>query len=1029
MKKFLSMALALVMSLSLCAVFTATKASAGFADEDQLSSRYAVQAADVIRTIEVMDGYSDDTFRPTAGLTRQAAAKIICNMILGPTTARALPTNARPFPDVLPSATGEDNQFAGYISYCAQQGIISGYADGTFRPSDPLSGYAYLKMLLGALGYDAQTEGFVGDNWKVNVAKIALGIGLNKGIEEELDGTTQVTREAAAVYAFNTLQGDMVEYDSKNTLEINGVTVTMGGGKATPQTWNTSNTNADNINRETSDGANARPIVQFAERYFDKLVRRPNVWDDYAYGDFGRPVIRWYWKGAEIGTYAQDVTLTYHGNVSPSDIYNDLDMSTEDWADVWFNGRDAGYVKVAKGNSDDINDQSSSNMTGNNAIMKDKIGDGTIVEVYYNDASNDVRVCVINVWAGKVSSIKDATSSKNERIVLEVGKWDEDDATRGDNRISRPKDMDATGKFDERREYELPEGAEGTYEEDDVVAYIYDEDDNEIKEILYVLSPVEGTLTRRYDDKSIVLDGDTWKYAKNISFDFNGATATQKDETGLSNRSEYIAYVDEDDLVMWVEESEFSDDQYVLVERIYVEDGYNPVQHVLSATLSTPTTNVESVSTAAPRAYLRFTSGSARYVTLNESAAYRSDNDTIDSGFLPGKIVRYTTTSGGDYKLHTVKAGYIVYGGQNAEGVAVDKAVSSNTLRGFVYTDDNGARRNVQADSNTKFIVNDGGTYKTYTGVRNVPDISAVTNGYAYCKDNLAKVVFFTGGTVEGSSNDIIFLAAPSASKLVEDDDFAPHYEYNAVVKNNITTVRVAAYVNAANSGSELYLNGIKTGSDKKGQCILINDAKYDGDDVLKSGSFVEGSRGLTSDRAHGIKRVAGSIEDIKLDTANTELSKTLSDNIRVYYSNLDGEIEEIYVEDIRTDGNDWVYYVQDGGEITYLFIQEVDEDDAPDAPATPTVISDGYLQQTDAAGMEYTLHYLETGSTALPTTNVTDVINWVTTHSAYTSLTYSSFASNVYVFDAGNGITVRIALQADANRDVNGAEIAPAAE
>ena len=67
---------------------------------------------------------------------------------------------------------------------------------------------------------------------------------------------------------------------------------------------------------------------------------------------------------------------------------------------------------------------------------------------------------------------------------------DEDDATRGDNRISRPKDMDATGKFDERREYELPEGAEGTYEEDDVVAYIYDEDDNEIKEILYVLSPV-----------------------------------------------------------------------------------------------------------------------------------------------------------------------------------------------------------------------------------------------------------------------------------------------------------------------------------------------------------------------------------------------------------------------------------------------------------------------------------------------------------------------------------------------------------
>ncbi|MBR4212212.1 MAG: S-layer homology domain-containing protein, partial [Oscillibacter sp.] len=300
MKKFISMALALVMALSLCTVFDAPKADAAFTDADELSSKYAVQAADVIQVIEVMDGYDDGTFRPTAGLTRQAAAKIICNMILGPTTARALPTNANPFPDVLAG-----NQFSGYISYCSQQGIISGYGDGTFRPNDPLSGYAYLKMLLGALGYSATQEGFVGDNWKVNVAKIALGIGLNKGIEEDLDGSTQVTREAAAIYAFNTVQSDMVEYDARNSIEINGVTVSMGGGNATPQTWNTSSTSANNINRRTSDGANARPIVQFAERYFDKLRREPNEWDTYTQDDFGRPSIRWFWKGVEIGTYSR----------------------------------------------------------------------------------------------------------------------------------------------------------------------------------------------------------------------------------------------------------------------------------------------------------------------------------------------------------------------------------------------------------------------------------------------------------------------------------------------------------------------------------------------------------------------------------------------------------------------------------------------------------------------------------------------------------------------------------------------------
>ena len=40
------------------------------------------------------------TFRPTATLTRGAAAKIICNLILGPTTASALVADAAPYKDV-----------------------------------------------------------------------------------------------------------------------------------------------------------------------------------------------------------------------------------------------------------------------------------------------------------------------------------------------------------------------------------------------------------------------------------------------------------------------------------------------------------------------------------------------------------------------------------------------------------------------------------------------------------------------------------------------------------------------------------------------------------------------------------------------------------------------------------------------------------------------------------------------------------------------------------------------------------------
>ena len=36
-----------------------------------------------------------------------------------------------------------------------------------------------MKMLLGALGYDATYEGYTGGNWSINVAKQAIGIGLN----------------------------------------------------------------------------------------------------------------------------------------------------------------------------------------------------------------------------------------------------------------------------------------------------------------------------------------------------------------------------------------------------------------------------------------------------------------------------------------------------------------------------------------------------------------------------------------------------------------------------------------------------------------------------------------------------------------------------------------------------------------------------------------------------------------------------------------------------------------------------------
>ena len=53
--------------------------------------------------------------------------------------------------------------------------VIDGYTDGSFRPANTLTGYAFMKMLLGALGYDADQEHYTGANWSINVAQAGHG--------------------------------------------------------------------------------------------------------------------------------------------------------------------------------------------------------------------------------------------------------------------------------------------------------------------------------------------------------------------------------------------------------------------------------------------------------------------------------------------------------------------------------------------------------------------------------------------------------------------------------------------------------------------------------------------------------------------------------------------------------------------------------------------------------------------------------------------------------------------------------------
>lgn len=102
MKKFLSLVLALAMAVSLVTVGAGAR---DFTDDGSITYDEAVA---VLSELGIVDGYTDGDFKPANTLTRQAAAKIICNLILGPTTASALSADATPVMILSAKAEKED---------------------------------------------------------------------------------------------------------------------------------------------------------------------------------------------------------------------------------------------------------------------------------------------------------------------------------------------------------------------------------------------------------------------------------------------------------------------------------------------------------------------------------------------------------------------------------------------------------------------------------------------------------------------------------------------------------------------------------------------------------------------------------------------------------------------------------------------------------------------------------------------------------------------------------------------------------
>ena len=201
LKKVLSRVLCVAVMLSVMVM----GAGAAFSDQDKIKN---TEAVDACVALNIIGGYEDGSYHPERNIKRSEITKMICVALNGGKEPNVSTNTTPTFSDV----RGTSAAWAeGYIESCVAQGIISGVGGGRFSPNGNVTGTQLAKMLLVSLGYNANTEEFVGNAWATNVNVRASQKGLYEGLES-MDTSAAITRDNAAQMVWNAMNAYEVEY-------------------------------------------------------------------------------------------------------------------------------------------------------------------------------------------------------------------------------------------------------------------------------------------------------------------------------------------------------------------------------------------------------------------------------------------------------------------------------------------------------------------------------------------------------------------------------------------------------------------------------------------------------------------------------------------------------------------------------------------------------------------------------------------------------------------------------------------------
>ena len=910
MKKLLALVLALVMSMSLVTI-----SNAAFKDADKIDYKEAV---DVMNAVGVFVGDEKGNFNAKENLTREQAAKIIAYLELGSKAADALPGGAT-FTDVASTRWS-----AGFVGYCAQAGVVNGVGNSKFDPAGQLTALQFGKMLLVELGYDAKAEGMVGTDWAINTSKLMAGTKLMDGISGSVNQV--LTREKAAQMCLNALEAPMVTYDTKgSTIIVDGTKINFGASVAKYET----STVAKDQNISKEKLTSGEYTVELGEKLYKDLKKNSTT------DAFERPATEWMLKAKSIGTYADAADLSYTATVEIGTIYSDLGLSK---------GIDDSKVTYYE---DGRNLSSSWTQDIVKGSKVEKGGNGTLLEVYYNDDAESLTVIAINTYVGKITASYKASTTKDAYVTF-------------------------TAKTGAGSSYETDD----SYSKDDIVLYTYSgkAGDAGVKSMA-LAEKVTGKMNGFTAEKNVTVDGTTYKKSANGTSITPGMnTSVGKDVTVYLDQYGYAAFVDADDTL-----------QYAVI--LAYEKG----------------SRLESA-----RAKLLFTDGTTKKVDVK--ALKKNDGTTVtpvnlddyasaNSDLNQYDVVSYTVNSDEEYTL-TLAA--------DARDAAVGSAKITKgipslagTVSGNAYNVGTASSGVLYANGKTTFLVIDESgtdtTYTSYAGIANVPNIEWKGGTYTapitlLTEDNtIAKIVVVAKTKVSGETNNLYISDGSKAVTFIKGGsagqsytkELGYYYEYDAIIDGAESKIKTDFAVTNYSilTGVSYNSKGVASGYGEIASMDINNPVAHTGTNLFT---------------AVGTEATTNSVVKIGAKLY------AFDDDCKVYYIGTDGTLIASAPASIGKDTNDQVWFKLTDGLLSTVFIKVVDETSAVN-PSNGTV---AVKLVKDASG-KVTLQYTNSDAAAVAYTGTVTITNTTNGYTTTVDLVGGSFNANTTTFADAETIAV----------------------